>query len=98
MNPKLVEFKEYLSELLDEYNFAAKRIIRYEYKAGGYGFLHVGGYYEASIFLYPDRIKYFIETSDYTVSRGEVFIKDKDDIRREILGIIEKIKKADRVL
>ena len=35
MNPKLVEFKEYLSHLLDEYNFAAERIIRYEYKPGG---------------------------------------------------------------
>jgi hypothetical protein len=97
MNPKLIEFQEYLSNLLDEYNFAASQVIRYEYKAGAYGFLHVGGYYDASIFLHPDRIKYFIETSDYTVSRGEVFIKNRDDIRRELPGIIEKIKKADRV-
>jgi hypothetical protein len=96
MNPKLVEFQEYLSNLLDEYNFAAGQIIRYEYGEGAYGFLHVGGYYDVSILLFPDSIKYYVETENYKTSRGEVFIKNRDDIRRELPGIIEKIKKANQ--
>jgi hypothetical protein len=35
---------------------------------------------------------------EYRTSRGEVPIKNKDDIRRELPRIIEKIKKADKVL
>jgi hypothetical protein len=97
MNPKLIEFQEYLSNLLDEYNFTARQIIRYEYRAGAYKFLYIGGY-NADIVLLPDKIRYFIETMEYRTSRGEVPIKNKDDIRRELPRIIEKIKKADKVL
>lgn len=93
MNLELVEFKEYLEDLLDEHGFSPEATVMSENETC-YILLNPGNY-DSYIALHPETIYYHIQMGNSGLYK-EFSYENENDIYLKIDEIIETIKRADK--
>jgi hypothetical protein len=93
MSPELNKFKEYLDDLLDEYDLSVESIVRDETETC-YIFMNPGNY-DSYIALDSSSVQYHIQMGNSGLYGGFDY-ENENDIFLKISEVIENIKKGDK--